>query len=165
MKKIIRKKKPKKLTEGEFNIAWNALHSPEPTLGSNALFTLLSGGKEVLPTLLKVCEVPGETKAKEITAAEVAPVLARLSHYRYLVREPAFDEFYRMGPNAVPHLKAAIEKATSDELLRLQHALNTYSTIKANEHLRLRRTAILLRHFDDADAKSLLAKIEKVLGQ
>ena len=113
-----------------------------------------------LPFLLKTVVVPDRTAPIAVDEAKAKPLIADLGHYRYVTREAAVEELFRLGEGAIAHLRKAAQASEGETSVRLHAVLDRWTARAGLDEVRLRRCAKVLRSFDTPEAKSLLRKIE-----
>jgi hypothetical protein len=141
---------------------WLDLGHTDPAVADTARWALVAGRTDALPYLLKNVTVPAK-KADPVDAAKVQPLLERLGHERSAVREEAAAELLKLGDGALPHVRKALADGDKETQARLQAFLDRRDAQASPDEHRLRRCRTVLRAVDTAEARELLAKIEKAL--
>jgi len=157
-------KTPRKLTPLRLEQLWASLGSSDEAVATAAVWTMAAGRADAIPFLLKTVKVPERKGPPAAVDAEaVRPLIAGLSHYRYLTREAAAEELFRLGDGALPHLRKAAESADGEAKARLAALLDRWAARTGLDELRLRRCVTALKIVEAPEGRALLGKIEKVL--
>jgi hypothetical protein len=138
---------------------WDRLGQADGPTADAAGWQLVRAHKEAVPFLRKTVTLP-ERKAPPVDAEKVKPLIAGLTHYRYLTRAAALDELRKLGPGALPHVRTAMGAADADAKVRLQAVLDGWDARAGFDLHRLRQCKTVLRAVGTPEAKELLAKIE-----
>jgi hypothetical protein len=157
-------KTPRKLTPLRLEQLWTSVGSSDEAVASAAVWTMVAGRTDAIPFLLKTVKVPERKGPPAAVDAEtVRPLIDGLKHYRYLTREAAAEELFRLGDGVLPHLRKAVASADGEAKARLNALLDRWATRTGLDELRLRRCATVLKIVDAPAGRELLGKIEKVL--
>ena len=161
---VLTKTPPKDpLTGAELRALWDRMAHADGTVADAAGWALVRGHKEAVPFLGKTVVVAPQKKPAPVDAAAVRPLIAGLTHYRYLTRVAAEDELRKLGPGALPHVRTAMEAAEGDAKARLQALLVGWDGRAGQDVERLRRCRTVLRAVGTPEAKELASKIEAAL--
>jgi hypothetical protein len=149
------------LTSSQLQELWDRLGQADGQSADAAGWQLVRGHKEAVPFLRKTIAVPEGKAPLPVDADKVKPLIAGLTHYRYLTRAAAEDELRKLGPGALPHVRKAMDEvADGDAKARLQAILDGWDARAGLDVQRLKRCATVLRAVGTPEAKELLAKIE-----
>jgi|RhiMethySRZTD1v2_1073278.scaffolds.fasta_scaffold81877_2 hypothetical protein len=160
----LNKTKAKALSDARLKQLWVELGSPDEMVSSSAVWSLVAGRREAIPYLIKSVKIPERKGAPTpVDAATVRPLIEDLNHFRYLTREAAADELFRLGDGVLPHLRKAAESADGQAKARLTDVINQWVARTGLDDVRLRRCAAVLRRVDAPEARELLTRIEKAL--
>lgn len=154
---------PAALTEDRLRELWKRLGDHDGTVAEAAGWALVRGHREGLPFLLRSVAVPDQKPPPPVPAETVKPLIPDLTHYRYQTRAEALIELHKLGPGALPHVRAAMEAADGDAKARLKAVLDGWEVQSGLDVQRLRRCKPVLRAIGTREAKALLAKIEAVV--
>jgi hypothetical protein len=147
------------VTGSQLRDLWDRLGQPDGPTADAAGWQLVRARNEAVPFLRKTVTLP-ERKAPPVDAEKVKPLIAGLTHYRYLTRAAALDELRKLGPGVLPHVRTAMEAAEGEAKARLQAILDGWDARAGLDVQRLRRCVTVLRAVGTPEAKELLAKIE-----
>ena len=143
----------RKLTPAETAQAWKDLADADAAKAHRAVWTLVADAERALPLLREhLHPVPG------IDADRLARFLADLDSNEFTVRETATRQLRKMGEQARPALRKAMQDKPSLELRQRAQGLldDLESADLLGENLRDRRAVAVLEHLASADAQQLL---------
>ena len=148
------------VTVSHLRDVWDRLGQADGPTADAAGWLLVRAHKEAVPFLRKTVSVPERKPPPPVDAEKAKPLLAGLTHYRYLTRTAAEDELRKLGPGALPHVRTAMDAADGDAKVQLQAVLDGWDARAGLDVRRLRRCKTVLRAVGTPEAKELLAKIE-----
>ncbi len=148
------------LTGSQLQELWDRLGQADGPTADAAGWQLVRAHREAIPFLRKTVAVPERKPSAAVGAERVTPLIAGLTHYRYLTRAAAEDELRKLGPGALPHVRTAMDAADGEAKARLRAVLDGWDARAGLDVRRLRRCVTVLRAAGTPEAKELLAKIE-----
>jgi hypothetical protein len=148
------------LMSSQLQELWDRLGQADGPTADAAGWQLVRGHKQAVPFLRKTITVPDRKAPPAVDVKQVTPLIAGLTHHRYLTRTAAEDELRKLGPEALPHVRAAMEAADGDAKARLRVVLDGWDARAGLDVQRLKRCATVLRAIGSPEAKELLARIE-----
>ncbi|HEX3147075.1 MAG TPA: hypothetical protein VHR66_03275 [Gemmataceae bacterium] len=151
------------LTQAQLTQYWEQVGSVDPIVAETARWELVRGHAQALPFLARTIILPEQKAPKPVDEAIVVPLIADLTHYRYVRRAAATDALIARGPGVLPSIRRECAAAEGDERTRLRKFLDDWSAREALNTVRLRRCVTLLRSIGTPDANELLGKIENAL--
>lgn len=151
-------------TASRLSQLWADLASSDEFSGPTAVWSMIAGRKQAIQYLRDSVNLPAR-KGPPVPVPEekVKPLIDDLKHYRYVVREAAAAELFKLGDGVLPHLRAAATAADGEAKARLTAVLDSWKSRAGLDELRLRRCVTILRAVDTSEARELLTRIEKVL--
>jgi hypothetical protein len=149
------------LSASRLNQLWADLASSDEFTGTTAVWLMIAGRKQVIPYLRNSVSFPAQKGPRVAVPEEkVKPLIEDLKHYRYVIREAAAADLYKLGDGVLPHLRVAAAAADGEAKVRLAAVLDGWKSRAGLDELRLRRCVTVLRTVDTAEARELLARIE-----
>jgi RNA polymerase sigma factor (sigma-70 family) len=152
------KLRPAELSRVDLETAWSALRGDDAAAAYAALWTLAAAPKQALPLVRDA--LPRATPAD---AERITKLIAALDDDDFEKREKITEELARIGEQAAPALKKALEGKPSVEMRRrleylLEHMRGSGET---GERLRQARMLEVLESMRTAEARGLLEELAK----
>ena len=148
------------LTDARLKQAWEALGNPDDAVAEAARWSLIAGRKEAMPFLLKNVTIQDRKAPPPVDEAKVKPLIAAFDSYRFVTREAAVEELFRLGEGAIVHVRKAAQSSDGETAIRLNAVLDRWTTRSGLDEVRFRRCVKVLRSIDTPESKELLHKIE-----
>jgi hypothetical protein len=148
--------KPKDLTTGELERSWDDLAREDAARGQAAVWSLASAPAQAI-TLIKQLP-PVQSPDRE----RLARLMAELDSNVFAARETAARELQRLGAEAEPALREALQKKPSPEVRRrLESMLSGPRITRLPEALRRLRAVQVLERIGSPEAVKLLEGLSR----
>jgi WD40 repeat protein len=148
-------KRAGELTPEEFDRRWQALAAENVATAYEALWVLVEAGDRAALLL------SGQLEAAKPSGPRVGQLLKNLDSKRFAVRESAFRELKKLGPDIEPDLREAMAGRISPEVRkRLQLLLDQYGSHPATpEEMRQTRALQVLERVGSRQARAVLTRL------
>jgi RNA polymerase sigma factor (sigma-70 family) len=144
----------------EWQAHYDALGSPDETAALRAALVIVAAPKESLPFLKEKAKkglpIEGPTPDEKL----VASLIAELGDEKSEVRDKATKDLIALGAPARPLLRKAREGQSDQEIARRLDLI--MKSPAATNGAAVDRLIVVLKHLDTADAREVLAAVEKL---
>lgn len=145
-----------KRTPEQLQAYWLALGAPDDT---DAMWQLVARPEQAVALLTDKLTALGTAPPAAVPAAAAKPLIAAVTHHRFVVREGAVHELKKLGAGVLPHLQTAVAAADGEAKDRLLALVQSWAGDVGADRLLLERCRVVLDAAGTPAAKDLSARV------